>query len=198
MTEYTTSVPLKRRDQILQVICEYAKDHMGNCPSQNDLLMEMRKRGFVMSKGTLQVHLLKLFSEGKVYRKDGHLIVTGSRWRLVDSDGVITEAIADGVGADPEPKSIAITHERQRLQSMRKRSSADDDVHSSDIIKMVESQNYRCWWCGERLGDDWHIDHRVPLSRGGTSDLGNLCASCPSCNLKKHDKMPWEFCGRLV
>lgn len=80
---------MTRRDEILEVICDYAKDHKGNSPSQNDLLLEMHKRNYTMSKGTLQVHLLKLLAEGRVYRKDGKLLVAGSDWIPPEYDAKI-------------------------------------------------------------------------------------------------------------
>ena len=34
-----------------------------------------------------------------------------------------------------------------------------------------------------------HLDHIVPLSRGGTDGVDNLALSCPRCNAYKHDHM---------
>lgn len=59
-------------------------------------------------------------------------------------------------------------------------------------------QGGRCWWGAHPLGDNFHIDHRIPLSRGGAHDPSNIVLACASCNLSKHDKMPWEFAGRLL
>lgn len=71
---------MTRRDEILQVICDYADAHVGNSPSQRDLLRALEKCGYALSKGTLQTHLLKLQAEGRLQRKDGKLIVTGADW----------------------------------------------------------------------------------------------------------------------
>ncbi len=71
---------MTRRDEIFEVLCDYADAHVGNSPSIRDLLHEMHKRGYQMSKGTLQVHLLKLELEAKVSRIDGKLIVVGADW----------------------------------------------------------------------------------------------------------------------
>lgn len=69
-----------RRDEILEVICDYAQEHLGNSPSQNALLEELKRRGYKMSKGTLQVHLAKLHAEGRVFSKDGKLCVRDATW----------------------------------------------------------------------------------------------------------------------
>jgi repressor of nif and glnA expression len=71
---------MTRRDEILEVLMDYAKSHLGNSPSERDLLCELKKRGYKMGRGTLQVHLLKLRVEGRIDRKDSKLIVIGSDW----------------------------------------------------------------------------------------------------------------------
>ncbi len=49
-----------------------------------------------------------------------------------------------------------------------------------------------------RLDGKYHVDHRIPLSRNGDNNPGNLCLTHPYCNQSKKDKMPWEWCGRLL
>lgn len=67
-----------------------------------------------------------------------------------------------------------------------------------DIQRLYEQADGRCWWCGKRVGDDYHVDHRIPLSKGGSNDVANLVIACPFCNMSKHDKLPHEFNGRLL
>jgi excisionase family DNA binding protein len=47
-----------------------------------------------------------------------------------------------------------------------------------------------CYYCGVPLHPirTFTIDHVVPVVRGGTNDLGNLVASCRSCNTSKRDR----------
>lgn len=81
----------------------------------------------------------------------------------------------------------------------RARVAQSQDHHTKkDIEKQLMSQKNMCWWCGCRLTDDYHIDHRIALSKGGSNSANNICISCPVCNLRKQDKMPWEFNGRLL
>lgn len=44
--------------------------------------------------------------------------------------------------------------------------------------------------CGRRLERGWHADHRIPVSRGGRTEISNGQALCPQCNLVKGDSMP--------
>jgi 5-methylcytosine-specific restriction endonuclease McrA len=40
---------------------------------------------------------------------------------------------------------------------------------------------------------NWHIDHFVPLSRGGNHKIENLVPSCINCNMKKLTMTGEEF-----
>lgn len=55
-------------------------------------------------------------------------------------------------------------------------------------------QDGLCLYCSANLEQSgWHMDHKIPLSRGGKHDWNNVCLSCPNCNLVKHRKTATEF-----
>lgn len=64
-------------------------------------------------------------------------------------------------------------------------------IGNINIDKLLENKN--CYWCGVDTIDNYHIDHYVPISKGGTHSQDNLVLSCPSCNLKKGSKDPLLF-----
>ncbi len=70
---------------------------------------------------------------------------------------------------------------------------------SQDIQDQHRRQKGRCYWCQQKLGK-YHIDHVVPLARGGSNDPSNLVLACPDCNMHKHNKLPheWPEGGRLL
>lgn len=50
----------------------------------------------------------------------------------------------------------------------------------------------RCEYCQMHQslqGATFHVEHIVPRSKGGTSELSNLAWACPSCNLRKTDRI---------
>lgn len=47
-----------------------------------------------------------------------------------------------------------------------------------------------CFYCGK---ESKHLDHVIPLSRGGTHSIGNLVPACQFCNLSKHNKFITEW-----
>lgn len=50
----------------------------------------------------------------------------------------------------------------------------------------------RCEYCRMHQslqGATFHVEHVIPRSRGGASDLDNLAWACPSCNLHKSNRV---------
>ena len=59
-----------------------------------------------------------------------------------------------------------------------------DMPNSSEINYMLCMQDAKCTYCGKGL-TNYHIDHKHPISKGGTNDVGNIQLLCATCNLKK-------------
>jgi 5-methylcytosine-specific restriction protein A len=57
----------------------------------------------------------------------------------------------------------------------------------------------RCHYCNEVLPnfEDTTLDHRVPISRGGTSHIWNLVLCCGECNKNKGNLTEWEYRNQL-
>lgn len=56
--------------------------------------------------------------------------------------------------------------------------------------------NGRCALCGKPIRfADFTIDHKVPLSKGGTNDFDNLQPACYKCNNMKSDMTTQELLG---
>lgn len=71
---------------------------------------------------------------------------------------------------------------------------AEGFFSKSDIDILFLSQNGLCKYCRVDLKEHgYHIDHRIPLVKGGTNWPENLQLLCPRCNLKKKDKMPEQY-----
>lgn len=51
-----------------------------------------------------------------------------------------------------------------------------------------------CVYCGCAQGP-FHLDHVMPLSRGGASDADNLVVACKTCNYDKRARTPEEWLG---
>lgn len=51
------------------------------------------------------------------------------------------------------------------------------------------------------ISDDWRpfeIDHKIPVSKGGTNEIKNLVTSCARCNNKKSNETYKKFIKTYV
>ena len=70
------------------------------------------------------------------------------------------------------------------------------DVTTNEIIELRKSK--KCYWCNRSLNKaKVHVDHYIPLSKGGEHTLDNLVVSCSKCNLVKNAKDPLEFANEV-
>lgn len=91
----------------------------------------------------------------------------------------------------PEVRSY---HDRKKTA---KRNNAEGTYTKTDIELLYRTQKAKCWHCGISIADKYHIDHLIPLSRGGTNWPNNLVLACPKCNMSKGSKLTHEWNGKL-
>ncbi len=83
--------------------------------------------------------------------------------------------------------------------------SSDTDVHlgreKSRARDLRESSWWkariaagRCYYCGQTFKpSELTMDHKIPLSRGGSSEKMNIVPACKECNNKKKYMLPTEW-----
>lgn len=67
-----------------------------------------------------------------------------------------------------------------------------------ELNRLFVEQEYLCYYCGKpffnnTLNAEYHVEHKTPLSRGGSNDILNIVIACPRCNLTKSAKTAEEF-----
>lgn len=134
-----------------------------------------------------------------------------SKWYYAHIEAAHTQSLNWG-RRNPEKRRLycKISYERHpetsRASCARRRARIKEAVGSyskDDLKRLIQSQRdgggvLRCWWCGDPINGSYHADHRIPLNQGGTNNIDNICIACPTCNLSKGDKMPWEWIGKLL
>jgi len=87
--------------------------------------------------------------------------------------------------------------EKMRLIDKRKkfrRRNAIGNFTFKEWENKLKEFNNCCAYCKKPLNEnEITIDHKIPLSRGGTNYIENLVPSCMSCNSKKGKRTPEEF-----
>jgi 5-methylcytosine-specific restriction endonuclease McrA len=76
---------------------------------------------------------------------------------------------------------------------MRRCRDSESHFTGPDILEQIARQRKRCFYCGEKLGPGYHVDHITPVSKGGSNGLENIAIACAPCNRRKLAKWPWEF-----
>ena len=104
---------------------------------------------------------------------------------------------------NPKYYSSKKSKEKKLARDMRRRvlkENADLEYKITYLVieRVKEKYSNKCAYCGNDCSIKFHIDHKLPLSRGGGNQFDNLALSCPTCNYKKHDKTDIEFIGHVV
>ena len=105
----------------------------------------------------------------------------------------------------------AITHTMQKSASVyHAQSSGVRSISSSSAERerrlvtaslrydILKRDQFRCCICGRSAQQDGvtlHVDHIVPVSKGGKSTPENLRTLCASCNIGKSDKLESPTCA---
>lgn len=65
---------------------------------------------------------------------------------------------------------------------------ARKDISAGLRFKVFHRDSFTCQYCGRSAPDVvLHVDHVVPVSKGGTNSIENLVTACAECNLGKSD-----------
>jgi 5-methylcytosine-specific restriction endonuclease McrA len=84
----------------------------------------------------------------------------------------------------------------RRILQRRKALVRNAPIGNEDLIfewrsRWINRRYAVCYWCKTKvLTSRCQVDHIVPLAKGGSHSVENLCISCEPCNHSKHAKMP--------
>lgn len=92
----------------------------------------------------------------------------------------------------PEKRRLISKNYKAKRRAMEK-----GGITYTALAAWESSARKVCHWCGKSCERKYHIDHYHPLSRGGRHEESNLVISCPTCNLKKSAKDPYEFAASM-
>ena len=73
----------------------------------------------------------------------------------------------------------------------RRVATAGTSFTMEEWLATVEAHGGRCAYCGAE--GPLEIEPKVPLSRGGTNDIGNIVPACSRCNRRKRSRTDVEY-----
>lgn len=83
-------------------------------------------------------------------------------------------------------------------ENRRARKLGAEGFHTKeDVERIRKDQNGKCALCRVKLCGVYHIDHIVPLSKGGSNWPANLQLLCKPCNLSKGARDPIDHARTL-
>lgn len=113
----------------------------------------------------------------------------GRKWRAANPDKA----------SESERKWRASNPDKVRAYSrsvqQKRRASCKTETNKAPTPKQLTALlKEPCLYCGDPAE---HVDHFIPLARGGAHVLSNLVPACAACNISKGAKLPdVEWAGR--
>lgn len=111
------------------------------------------------------------------------------------------KAVRAAYNASPKARAMRTAYRKANLakyrvyqENRRAREAAAGGQFSLDIIpKLFAIQKGVCPCCRQPLGDNYHLDHIIPIALGGASTDDNAQLLRKSCNHQKHSRHPVDF-----
>ena len=130
------------------------------------------------------------FSKAK-YGKNGlrsQCKASGKKWYEANPEKI---AARHKKYSQTEAGKASIKKNRQKRRALK----IGADCENFNPVEVLERDGYRCQACGKKTRPDFnqwhplypHLDHIVPLSKGGEHTKQNTQCLCRECNLTKHN-----------
>ena len=86
---------------------------------------------------------------------------------------------------------------KKRYNDKRSKAMRNGDMTPAKISELRSNATI-CYWCECSLKNNIvHVDHYIPLSKGGKHTISNMVISCKKCNEKKGAKDPNDFAASI-
>lgn len=117
------------------------------------------------------------------------ILERGRQWRLKNLE-LAKERVRRYAKNNPHVNIASSARRRAKISA-----TIDGSKAVENFIRLIRGSEWvECRYCKKMIpGKKAHIDHVIPLSRGGHHRVENLSPSCPGCNLSKGARLPHEW-----
>lgn len=172
-------------------------------------MVEYKRKYFQENKQ----ELMAASKERRELRGPEYRLQRDRAWREKNKDRIAAERKAYRLANEPMLRVAIRAWEMANPEKMKacrqntraKRKLATGSHTGEDIKRIYESQRGICINCKIKIPKSgkhrYHVDHIVPLAKGGTNNADNLQILCRSCNCSKGAKDPIDWAqenGRLL
>jgi len=155
------------------------------CRNKAVLPSLLTKEAKLKSKETYKKNL----ADGKIIHPSGK---NHPRWKGGEK-ATIAQGIKDGKRKESVKKYSKNNLDKVREWSTTRHNRKTGRLPKGTVKNKIISQNYLCVYCKLDIKEKYHVDHIVPLAKGGKHEPSNIQILCPSCNVKKWTKSHEEF-----
>ncbi|MDQ1591709.1 MAG: hypothetical protein QOG71_2336 [Pyrinomonadaceae bacterium] len=86
--------------------------------------------------------------------------------------------------------NLSLTCANCRDQCTKDKQSSRRSIGLRFRFRILKRDSFTCQYCGRAAPKvELHVDHVIPVSKGGSYEPTNLVTACVECNLGKHDSM---------
>jgi len=115
---------------------------------------------------------------------------SSAEWRSANPEKYKT-SIALSKAKNPEKyKALKLLSTQNRRAKKRE---VGGKLSKELVGKLFKLQKGKCACCSQQLGDDYHLDHIMPLALGGQNTDVNIQLLKSRCNMQKNSKHPVDF-----
>lgn len=193
LKRYFTGKPCRNHSHIAQRLCSN-----GECLACVKVEEPARSRRRYAADPAKASERTKLWAERNPDRKRAH----AQKWRDANPEQWRESNRRSKVAnqqkyTDRQRADYAINPEKYRTVERKRRAQmhGSDGTHTAaDLKEILEAQGHRCAYCRADLKRATkHVDHIVPLARGGSNGRANLQYLCAPCNHSKSARDPADF-----
>jgi 5-methylcytosine-specific restriction endonuclease McrA len=118
-------------------------------------------------------------------------IVGAEKAEFIESGGTEEEWVKEykrrrhHIRMETDPDYVVYMRQKSKRRKAQMRDSVAIQVKGREIRARFAEFNHRCAYCG--ADGDLHIEHVVPISKGGPHSIGNIIPACKDCNFSKRD-----------